>query len=180
MARGVLTWVWLAFTIRVVGARRLGSCLDAVYRSDSRRFLATLIRLLGNFDLAEEALHDCLHRGTGAMAAGRRARFDFDASLAELAEPLDADGAATDWAWIVGLYDVLARRSGARDRAEPRRGGGECATALWPAGLIDTPGARRLGITTWRTGRADLCRQLGRTIPRSCQGKLEMSGGWAR
>src|SRR5262249_55731795 len=30
----------------------------AVYRSESRRVLATLIRLLGGFDLAEEALHD--------------------------------------------------------------------------------------------------------------------------
>jgi RNA polymerase sigma-70 factor, ECF subfamily len=32
--------------------------VDAVYRSDSRRVLATLIRLLGDFDVAEEALHD--------------------------------------------------------------------------------------------------------------------------
>jgi RNA polymerase sigma-70 factor, ECF subfamily len=32
--------------------------LDAVYRAESRRVLATLIRLLGDFDLAEEALHD--------------------------------------------------------------------------------------------------------------------------
>ena len=32
--------------------------VDAVYRADSRRVLATLIRLLGDFDLAEEALHD--------------------------------------------------------------------------------------------------------------------------
>jgi RNA polymerase sigma-70 factor (ECF subfamily) len=32
--------------------------VDALYRSDSRRVLATLIRLLGDFDLAEEALHD--------------------------------------------------------------------------------------------------------------------------
>ena len=32
--------------------------VEAVYRSDSRRVLATLIRLLGDFDLAEEALHD--------------------------------------------------------------------------------------------------------------------------
>ncbi|MDP1907383.1 MAG: RNA polymerase sigma factor, partial [Hyphomicrobium sp.] len=32
--------------------------VDAVYRSESRRVLATLIRLLGDFDLAEEALHD--------------------------------------------------------------------------------------------------------------------------
>ncbi|HEX5105479.1 MAG TPA: sigma factor, partial [Pirellulaceae bacterium] len=30
----------------------------AVYREESRRVLATLIRLLGDFDLAEEALHE--------------------------------------------------------------------------------------------------------------------------
>lgn len=32
--------------------------VDAIYRSGSRRVLATLIRLLGDFDLAEEALQD--------------------------------------------------------------------------------------------------------------------------
>jgi RNA polymerase sigma-70 factor, ECF subfamily len=32
--------------------------VETIYRSDSRRVLATLIRLLGDFDLAEEALHD--------------------------------------------------------------------------------------------------------------------------
>jgi RNA polymerase sigma-70 factor, ECF subfamily len=32
--------------------------IDALYRAESRRVLATLIRLLGDFDLAEEALHD--------------------------------------------------------------------------------------------------------------------------
>jgi RNA polymerase sigma-70 factor, ECF subfamily len=32
--------------------------VNAVYVSDSRRVLATLIRLLGDFDVAEEALHD--------------------------------------------------------------------------------------------------------------------------
>ena len=32
--------------------------VNAVYLSDSRRVLATLIRLLGDFDLAEEAMHD--------------------------------------------------------------------------------------------------------------------------
>src|SRR5512146_1669408 len=34
------------------------STVDAVYRAESRRVLATLIRLLGDFDIAEEALHD--------------------------------------------------------------------------------------------------------------------------
>ena len=32
--------------------------VDTIYSSDSRRVLATLIRLLGDFDVAEEALHD--------------------------------------------------------------------------------------------------------------------------
>ncbi len=32
--------------------------VESVYRNESRRILATLIRLLGDFDLAEEALHE--------------------------------------------------------------------------------------------------------------------------
>ena len=32
--------------------------ITSVYRADSRRILATLIRLLGDFDVAEEAMHD--------------------------------------------------------------------------------------------------------------------------
>jgi len=38
--------------------RKLADTIDAVYRAESRRVLATLIRLLGDFDLAEEALHE--------------------------------------------------------------------------------------------------------------------------
>jgi RNA polymerase sigma-70 factor (ECF subfamily) len=34
--------------------------LDSLYRQDSGRILATLIRLLGDFDLAEEAMHEAL------------------------------------------------------------------------------------------------------------------------
>src|SRR5215468_3322149 len=37
---------------------RVRERIDEIYRSDSRRVLATLIRLLGDFDRAEEALHD--------------------------------------------------------------------------------------------------------------------------
>jgi RNA polymerase sigma-70 factor (ECF subfamily) len=37
---------------------RMHEVVEAVYRTESRRVLATLIRLLGDFDLAEEALHD--------------------------------------------------------------------------------------------------------------------------
>lgn len=93
-------------------AERVRERVDAVYRSDSRRVLATLIRLLGDFDLAEEALHDAF---TAAMerwprdgapanprawlvSTGRfkaidslRRRARFDASLAQVAERLEAD-----------------------------------------------------------------------------------------
>src|SRR5207247_7909308 len=37
---------------------RAREAVDAVYRTESRRVFATLVRLLGDFDLAEEALHD--------------------------------------------------------------------------------------------------------------------------
>jgi RNA polymerase sigma-70 factor (ECF subfamily) len=39
-------------------ARQASELVDTVYRSDSRKVFATLIRLLGDFDAAEEALHD--------------------------------------------------------------------------------------------------------------------------
>src|SRR5690349_20663137 len=86
--------------------------LDSVYRSESRRILATLIRLLGDFDLAEEALHDAFRAALeqwprdGAPAnprawlvsAGRfkaidtlRRRARFDTALATLAEQIDSD-----------------------------------------------------------------------------------------
>jgi RNA polymerase sigma-70 factor (ECF subfamily) len=89
--------------------------VDDVYRSASRRVLATLIRLLGDFDRAEEALHDAFtsaleqwpRDGVPAnprawlVSAGRfkaidalRRRARFDASLAVLAERLDADSRA--------------------------------------------------------------------------------------
>jgi RNA polymerase sigma-70 factor, ECF subfamily len=39
-------------------ADRIREVLDFMYRAESRRVLATLIRLLGDFDRAEEAMHD--------------------------------------------------------------------------------------------------------------------------
>jgi RNA polymerase sigma-70 factor (ECF subfamily) len=39
-------------------AQRGREAVDAVYRTESRAVLATLIRLLGDFDVAEEALHE--------------------------------------------------------------------------------------------------------------------------
>src|SRR5438128_9722578 len=37
---------------------QISELLDSLYRVDSGRILATLIRLLGDFDLAEEAMHE--------------------------------------------------------------------------------------------------------------------------
>jgi RNA polymerase sigma-70 factor (ECF subfamily) len=43
--------------------------VDTIYRTESRRVLATLIRLLGDFDLAEEALHDAFTAALEVWAA---------------------------------------------------------------------------------------------------------------
>jgi len=92
-------------------AEPIRAVVDRVYRSDSRRVLATLIRLLGDFDLAEEALHEAFAAAverwprdgvpanprawlvsTGRFKAidGLRRRSRFDAALVELADRLDA------------------------------------------------------------------------------------------
>lgn len=42
----------------MVTPQNLATVIDTLYRTDSRRIFATLVRLLGDFDLAEEALHD--------------------------------------------------------------------------------------------------------------------------
>ena len=91
--------------------------VDAVYRSDSRRVLATLIRLLGDFDVAEEAMHaafaaaveqwarDGLPANPRAwlVSAGRfkaidgmRRRARFDASQDELVRQIEANASDAD------------------------------------------------------------------------------------
>ena len=41
-----------------INAEEARATVEALYRCDSRRVFATLVRLLGDFDIAEEALHD--------------------------------------------------------------------------------------------------------------------------
>jgi RNA polymerase sigma-70 factor (ECF subfamily) len=93
-------------------ASRAHEALDAVYRQHGRRVLATLIRLLGDLDTAEEALHDACAAAAEQwptdgephnpyawlVSAGRfkaidrwRRRARLDASLRELAAQHDAD-----------------------------------------------------------------------------------------
>jgi RNA polymerase sigma-70 factor (ECF subfamily) len=85
------------------------AAVERLYRSESRRVLATLIRVLGDFDLAEEALQDAFTAAMGQwprdgvpanprawlVSTGRfkaidrlRRRARFDAALAELAARL--------------------------------------------------------------------------------------------
>ena len=95
-------------------ARQARATVDAVYRSDGRRIFATLVRLLGDFELAEEGLHEAFRaaleqwprEGVPAntrawlVSAGRfkaidairrRARL-IDTPPDELAEHIDAQG----------------------------------------------------------------------------------------
>lgn len=95
----------------------LQSTLDTIYRTESRRVLATLIRLLGDFDLAEEALHDAFTAALNQwerdgvpdnprawlVSAGRfkaidqlRRRARFDASLEDIAMHLDSHSEIDD------------------------------------------------------------------------------------
>jgi len=49
----------------VTATDHIHETVNAVYLSESRRVLATLIRLLGDFDVAEEALHDAFRAALG-------------------------------------------------------------------------------------------------------------------
>ena len=92
--------------------RDISDTIDDLYRTESRRILATLIRLLGDFDLAEDALHDAFRvameqwprDGVPAnprawlVSTGRfkaidalRRRAKFDTPLEEIAERLEHD-----------------------------------------------------------------------------------------
>lgn len=100
-------------------AERLRDTISAIYRDESRRVFATLVRLLGDFDVAEEALHDAFRAAleqwpqdgvpanprawlvsTGRFKAidgiRRRARFDSVEDVAEQVEAV-ADETAQPW-----------------------------------------------------------------------------------
>jgi len=104
--------------------------VETVYQADSRRILATLIRLLGDFDLAEEALHDAFAAAieqwprdgvpdnprAWLVSAGRfkaidalRRRARFDSSQADLARRLTAAPAEVAFDGEVGVDDDRLR-----------------------------------------------------------------------
>jgi RNA polymerase sigma-70 factor (ECF subfamily) len=98
--------------MNTITAEDVRARVDDIYRADSRRVFATLVRLLGDFDVAEEALQDAFASAVEQWArdgvpsnprawlvsTGRfkaidtmRRRARFDASLTALAERLDAN-----------------------------------------------------------------------------------------
>ena len=104
--------------------------VDSVYRSESRRVLATLIRLLGDFDIAEEALHEAFaaaveqwpHEGVPAnprawlVSTGRfkaidriRRRAKFDVSLEDVVEQVESIPDPTPEADNEGVEDDRLR-----------------------------------------------------------------------
>jgi RNA polymerase sigma-70 factor (ECF subfamily) len=102
--------------------------VDAVYRAESRRVFATLVRLLGDFDLAEEALHDAFAAAVERwpregvpenprawlVSAGRfraidavRRRAKFDESIGDVANRVERD--------TRDVADTLAEAEGVED-----------------------------------------------------------------
>ena len=108
----------------------LNQTIDNIYRSHSRRVLATLIRLLGDFDRAEEALHDAFAAAAQQWAeetipanpyawlvsAGRfraidhiRRRTRFDAARPDIAESLYPEGEAMETQEAEEIEDDMLR-----------------------------------------------------------------------
>ena len=143
------------------------SAVETAYRADSRRVLATLIRLLGDFERAEEALHDAFVAAMQQWPAGgipenprawlvstgrfraidairRRARFD---------------------ASLTALADEIERRAALRDEAEADSGVDDdrlrliftcCHPALTPDARMALTLREVCGLTTEEIARAFL------------------------
>jgi RNA polymerase sigma-70 factor (ECF subfamily) len=142
--------------------------LNKIYGSESRRILATLIRLLGDFDLAEDALHDAFaaaaekwpREGVPAnprawlVSAGRfkaidglRRRARFDASLVRVAAQLEASG---------GGPDPDARLDGEIEDDQLRLIFTCCHPALAPTARVALTLREVCGLTTEEIARAFL------------------------
>jgi RNA polymerase sigma-70 factor (ECF subfamily) len=145
----------------------LQDAVDAIYRAESRRVLATLIRLLGDFDLAEEALHEAFAAaverwGRDGMPANPRAwlvsagrfkaidairrRARFDASLVEMARHADASPDVIGWADDEIEDDRLRLIFTC------------CHPALAPDAQVALTLREVCGLTTEEVARAFLCR----------------------
>jgi RNA polymerase sigma-70 factor (ECF subfamily) len=110
---------WFAKVVLMpeLSTEQIRELLDSLYRVDSGRILATLIRLLGDFDLAEEAMHEAFAAALSLwpksgvpgnprpwlISTGRfkaidtlRRRARFDASQDELVRYLEAQSSSAE------------------------------------------------------------------------------------
>src|ERR1700731_228836 len=111
------SWFAKVVVMSELSSEQIRELLDSLYRVDSGRILATLIRLLGDFDLAEEAMHEAfaaalsLWPKSGAPGNPRpwlistarfkaidtlRRRARFDASQDELARHLETQWSSAE------------------------------------------------------------------------------------
>jgi hypothetical protein len=157
---------------------QLKECVDSLYRTESGRILATLIRLLGDFDLAEDALQEAFvaalkrwpQDGVPAnprawlVSTGRfkaidalRRRARFDASQAKIAEQFEAG---------VGQAAVEADESVADDRLPP--------CAFGSGGFVSPAGPESRGPVRLRTRPGAHAAGTGTAVPR----KTAAGIGW--
>ncbi|MCW5788045.1 MAG: sigma-70 family RNA polymerase sigma factor [Nitrospira sp.] len=184
----------------------LRAAVEELYRTQSRQVLATLIRLLGDFDAAEEALHEAFtvaveqweREGipanprawlvsTGRFKAidGMRRRARFDASLEELARQLETATISLD-------AESLDEHSVEDDRL--RLIFICCHPALTPEAQIAMTMREVCGLTTEEIARAFLTKpatiaqRIVRAkakirdahIPMTCRRKRSCPGEWTR
>ena len=99
--------------------------LEAVYRRDRRRIFATLVRLLGSFELAEDAEHDAFIAAAAQWPTRGRARQS--GRLARLGRPVQGDRPLRRDARFSSASTTTPTwsRQIARSRARPGRAGGE-------------------------------------------------------
>src|SRR6202034_3264553 len=111
------SWFAKVVVMSQPSTEQIRELLDSLYRVDSGRILATLIRLLGDFDLAEEAMHEAFAAalsvwpGSGVPGNPRpwlistarfkaidtlRRRARFDASQDELVRYLEAQWSSAE------------------------------------------------------------------------------------
>ncbi|QIF03144.1 RNA polymerase sigma factor [Roseimicrobium sp. ORNL1] len=146
--------------------------LDALYRAESGRILATLIRLLGDFDLAEDAMQDAFAAAAeqwvkGGVPANPRAwlistgrfkaidalrrRARFDASQEKIAAEFEAGSSSGDAAGLAGAGE------GAEVEDDRLRLIFTCChPALAPEGRVGLTLREVCGLTTEEIARAFL------------------------
>jgi RNA polymerase sigma-70 factor (ECF subfamily) len=123
------------------------AAIDAVYRAESRRVYATLVRLLGDFELAEEALHEAFR---AALEHGPRWRAGQSARLAGLRRPLQGHRQHRRQSRFEALDEERAESIAAEETVRTRSRTTGCGSS--------SPAATRRSLRC--PGRADPARSL--------------------